>query len=116
MMSKEEAQEIIKNKVLHLENDGINEFPLKTVLIDTFEISNRTLQSETLYLLGLCRKHNHRDITCDTVCQSYFVQIDLYFYFASTLFRAFQIIEALRVLKDHKRDAQRTTEGTVCFY
>jgi hypothetical protein len=115
-MSKEEAQRIIKNKVLLLENDGINEFPLETVLIDTFEISNRTFHSETLYLLGLCRKHNHRDISCDTVCQSYFVQIDLFFYFASTLLGAFQIIEALRVLKDHKRDAQSIAEGTIFFY
>jgi len=115
MMSKEEAQGIIKNKVLHLEIDGIYEFPLKTVLIDTFEISNRS-QSETLYLLGLCRKHNHRDISCDSVCQAYFVQLHLYFYFASTLLRAFEIIEALRILKDHKRDAQSIADGTFCFY
>jgi len=116
MMSRDEAKEIIEDKILRLENDGINEIPVKTVLIDSFEINNGTFNEDKLFLIGLYRKSNHRDIACNKVCQSYCVQCNVYYYFSSTLLGAFKLIEALRVLKGHKPDERHLAHGIVNLY
>ncbi len=94
-----EANERLKYNVLDLTNQGLDGFPFKTVLIDSFCIKEGNREKDIMIdLLGVI--NNSESGKYDLYCSSYLVRVGLKFYYCDFLFEATEVINAFRTVNN----------------
>ncbi len=99
MMSKSEAQKVLSQNVLTLDNDGLQELPLRTIEVDMYKITptDEDFPAKILGLISLVEPRNS-----ELSCSSFIVKYQRQYYYRYFLFEAFKVIEALRVMNDYQ--------------
>ena len=99
-MTKEEATKILSESKLILSWDGLNELPIKTILIDDFLYKDnaRNCLSANMYA---CIDNKKRNVESNFSAKGFLIQIEgTIFYYRPHFNEALDVIKALRVLND----------------
>lgn len=96
-MTKPEAEKILAHNVLHLQNAGLDYFPMQLVSIEKFEIDNDQEGSyaELIGCLGEDDGYSYK-------CSSFFVSHDHDYWYCDFFHETLNIIEALRVVHEYQ--------------
>jgi len=114
MMTKSEAEKVLSYNVLDLYNESINEFPLKSIVIDVFNVTNEE-DNFSIHLIGLVTSNNQLKTKTELLCKSFMVQDRLTYYYRYSLLDAFKVIEALRVINNYSFDSESLKRSTIYY-
>jgi len=112
MMTKSEAEKVLSYNVLDLYNESINEFPLKSIVIDVFNVTNEE-DNFSIHLIGLVTSNNQLKTKTELLCKSFMVQDRLTYRYS--LLDAFKVIEALRVINNYSFDSESLKRSTIYY-
>ena len=100
------AKEILKSNFLDLFEHGLEEMPMKTIEIHTFDIKILSIHQdrkpgEVAVIIGLISDKPGESET-DFTCPSFMIRVEHRYYYREFFYEAMEVIRALRIINDYQ--------------